>query len=136
MTDELRLPCRESDTPDDWFISRDGKQYPSDDLLTDPMREAVTAEADRKELEGEERVAWIERNLDRFEVDAKTASLQRRRHAKQGCYDCAFRTRCLDMALTNHEVHGTWGGYYEEEIATLQREISRRRGRELRILEN
>lgn len=125
---ELRLPCRESETPDDWFIGRDGKQYSDEDLLTDEVRLSVLVEANERGLEGSERVEFIERAEDRAEADAKTAALQRRRHAMEACHtDCLFRTRCLDMALDGDLRHGTWGGYYEEQIAEIRDERDRRR---------
>lgn len=128
MTDELRLPCKESDTPDDWFIGRDGKQYPSDDLLDDDIRRAILEEANALELTGEERVTFIEKAQDRAEASAKKDALRRRRHARSECHDsCLFRTRCLGLAIEGEEIHGTWGGYYEEEIREIRREISRRR---------
>lgn len=121
---DLRLPCREGD-PDDWFISKDGKQYPSDEL--------VTSDEALAHLE-EEHPGWrnssveeIEKIVDRLEADAKTASLRRRRHAKEDCQGCLFRTRCLQMALEGDFQHGTWGGYYEEEIREIRRELARRR---------
>lgn len=124
---DLRLPCRDGDQdPDDWFISKDGKQYPSDELLTDDVLVAILEEANRLELTGEERVAFIEKATDRAEGDAKRAALQRRRHAKEACGDCLFRTRCLDMVIEGDFQHGTWGGYYEEEIREIRREIRRR----------
>ena len=125
MTD-IRLPCREGD-PDDWYIGRDGKQYPDEDLLDDDARREILEEANRRDLSGEERVTFIEKAEDRAEADAKRAALQRRRHAKEACHDCLFRTRCLQQAIDNDETHGTWGGYYEEEIREIRREISKRR---------
>lgn len=123
---DLRLPCAEGNG-DDWFVSRDGRQYPSDDLLTDIVRDAIAAEADRQGLDGEERVAFIEKTTDMAEGDARRDALRRRRHARDACHtDCLFRTRCLDMVLEGDFQHGTWGGYYEEEIRELRRELRRR----------
>ena len=126
MSDQLRLPCRESDTPDDWFIGRDGKQFPSDDLLT---AEAVTAalETVTLTLADEGYVEAVDKALARAEADAKTEALGRRRRAKEGCLDCAFRTRCLQIAIDGDEQHGTWGGYYEEEIREIRSRIHERR---------
>lgn len=124
---ELRLPCSEGES-DDWFIGRDGKQYPDDDLLTDDDRLAILEDANEQGLEGDERVDFIEKAQDRAEQDARTKALQRRRHAREACHtDCLFRTRCLDKALNEGHVHGTWGGYYEEEIREIRREIERRK---------
>lgn len=125
MTD-LRLPCREGN-PDDWFLSKDGKQYADEDLLPPEALEEIQSRADSLGLEGTERVEAIERATSRAETDAKTAALQRRRHAKEACFEsCLFRTRCLDRALHLGLPHGTWGGYYEEEIRELRRKIAAR----------
>lgn len=124
---DLRLPCAEGDS-DDWFIGRDGKQYPDDDLLTDDDRLAILEEANDQGLEGDARIAFIEKAQDRAEQDARTKALQRRRHAREACHtDCLFRTRCLDKALNEGQMHGTWGGYYEEEIREIRVEIARRK---------
>lgn len=126
---DIRLPCREGD-PDDWFLAKDGKQYPSDDLLTDDDRLEILEQANEQGLTDEARVEFIEKAQDRAEADAKRAALQRRRHAKEACHDCLFRTRCLQMAIEGDFQHGTWGGYFEEEIREIRREIARRkRGR-------
>lgn len=136
MTDELRLPCQESETPDDWFISRDGKQYTDEELLTDEDRYMAWSSienAERRELTTEEK----DRAIDRAEAEVKRINLQRRRHAREACHDCLFRTRCLDRALREGIEHGTWGGYFEEQIREIRREISRRRrGRELRLIDD
>lgn len=128
MSEELRLPCRESDTPDDWFIDRTGKQYPSDPLITHDQAIAYLDEAypDWHDMPVEE----VDRIIDRLEADVKTEALARRRNARAACHtDCLFRTRCLDMALREGHRHGTWGGYYEEEIREIRREIERRKKR-------
>lgn len=127
MTD-LRLPCREGNE-DDWFLRPDGKQYRDDELLTDDDRLAILEQANDLDLEGQARVDFIEATEDRAEADAKRAALQRRRHAKEACHDCLFRTRCLQLAIDGDEVHGTWGGYYEEEIGEIRKEIRRRNRR-------
>ena len=126
MSDQ-RLPCQEGD-PDDWFIGRDGKQYPDDELVTSEEIEAHLAEVDPEgALTAEER----DRVVDRLEADAKTAALRRRRHAKEACLTCPLRLRCLSLALEAPvQPHGTWGGYYEEEIREIRREIARRKRRE------
>lgn len=124
---DLRLPCQEGD-PEDWFISKDGKQYPSDELLDDDDLIAILEAANEQGLTGEERVNFIEKATDRAEADAKRGALQKRRHAKEACQSCLFRTRCLDKVLEGDFQHGTWGGYYEEEIREIRREIRRRKG--------
>lgn len=122
-----QTPCAASETPDDWFIGRDGKQYPDDDLLTDDDRLAILESANEQGLTGDARIAFIEKAQDRAEGDAKRAALQSRRHAKQACHECYLRTQCLDLALKDDAMHGTWGGYFEEELREIRREIARRR---------
>lgn len=124
---ELRLPCAEGN-PDDWFVGRDGKQYPDEDYLTDDDRLAILEAADASNLEGPARINFIERAQDRAEQDARTAGLRRRRHARDACHaECLFRTRCLDQAIREGHAHGIWGGYYEDEIRAIRLEIERRK---------
>lgn len=118
-------PCASSDSPDDWFISRDGKQHPDDDLLTAEGIEELQAKVDALGLEGDAKVDAIDKALDRAEGDARRAALQRRRHAREACYGCYFRTACLDRALDEGQQHGTWGGYYEEQLRELRRGIKK-----------
>lgn len=126
MTD-LRLPCREGNA-DDWFLSKDGKQYADDDLLTPEDLDAIELEVDALGLTHGERDDALARAVGKAETDAKTAALQRRRHAKEACFEsCLFRTRCLDRALALGLSHGTWGGYYEEEIREIRRRIDARK---------
>lgn len=92
MTYQKPCASQEND-PDDWFIGKDGRQYPDEEL----------------------------------EPEAEKAALVRRRHAKDACFvDCLVRTRCLQLALDRPEPHGTWGGYYEEELRVIRTEIARR----------
>ena len=120
MSDELRLPCKESGSPDDWFIARDGKQYPDEEFIhigdvEIPDWDSIPAEQ-------------IDEIVEDLEKAAKQKALIRRRKARDACHqECLFRTRCLDLAITLDVAHGTWGGYYEEEIRVLQSEIKRRR---------
>ena len=127
MTD-LRLPCREGN-PDDWFIGKDGKQYPSDDLITDDDRIEILERANDAGLTGQTRVDFIEKATDRAEADAKKAALQRRRHAREACGGCLLRTRCLQMAIDEDHQHGTWGGYFQEQLHEIRREKRRRQRR-------
>lgn len=123
MTDELRLPCHESDSPDDWFIRKDGRQYSDDELVTD---DDVAAHLNAVDPDGTRSASEIERVRNRLEAEAKIAALARRRHAKEDCHtSCRVRLECLDLALQNGEVHGTWGGYYEEELYQIQRKRRR-----------
>lgn len=128
MSDALRLPCKESGDPDDWFIGRDGKQYPDQefvhiedvavhihDAMPDRDPESVTVDE-------------VDEIMEHLERDAKREALIRRRKARDKCHnECLFRTRCLDLAITTGAAYGTWGGYYEEEVRVLQAEIRRRK---------
>lgn len=122
-------PCSASGIdPDDWFIGRDGKQYPDDEFLTEAERRGIsrsvlpiggeTAEAHQER---------VDRALRAAEADRRRAALQRRRKAREACYSCPLRGECLDQALREEQNHGTWGGYYEEELREIRREISRRK---------
>ena len=134
MTDELRLPCRESGRPDDWYIGRDGKQYTDDEFVTEDQ---VVAYLDDVDPDGTRSVEALDATARKLEAEAKKAALVRRRKAREACHtSCLFRTRCLGEALDRGEEYGTWGGYYEEEIRELRREIARRRRGELTLLEN
>lgn len=115
---DLRFPCREGN-PDDWFIRPDGRQYGDEEFLTDSQADQIMADADEEGADGERAVA-------RAEADAKREALQRRRHAKEACHDCLFRTRCLQVAIDEGHEHGTWGGYYEEELRAIRREMQNR----------
>lgn len=121
-----RLPCAEGNQ-DDWFISKDGKQYASDDLLNDDHALEILESANELGLRGDERIAFIEAAQDAAEVVQKRDNLRARRHAKEACLSCLVRTECLTIALDNDEQHGTWGGYYEEELRAIRLEIARRK---------
>lgn len=124
-------PCQEPENdPDDWFISRDGKQYPDDDFLTEDEVRGITKSVLPIQGEtAEEHRDRVDRALNVAEADRKRRALTARRHAKEACFGCYFRTQCLDRALNEEQMHGTWGGYYEEELREIRREISRRKRR-------
>lgn len=122
-----QTPCQDPENdPNDWFICRDGKQYSDDDFLTDEVREGILAEANRQGLEGEARVAFIEKAQDGAELDAKRYALRRRRQAKEACFGCYLRTNCLTKGLDGDHRDGTWGGYYEEELRAIRSEIAKK----------
>lgn len=136
MTLNLRLPCQESETPEDWFISRDGRQYSDDEYLTDEQMEQVALSVVRRVGTGPGLFDRIVAELERAEEAAKAEALTRRRHAKDACYtECLFRERCLDKALTEGHEHGTWGGYYEEELRVIRKRIARRKKRAISATE-
>jgi WhiB family redox-sensing transcriptional regulator len=39
--------------------------------------------------------------------------------AQAVCASCGVRKKCLEFALTTHEVHGVWGGTSEDERRKL-----------------
>lgn len=120
-----QMPCRQPENdPDDWFISKDGKQYADDPLITEDEVMAHLAQVDP---DGTRSLEEIERVWDRLEGDAKRKALQRRRHAREKCHQCPVRTHCLGLALESEMTHGTWGGYYEEELREIRKEIARRK---------
>jgi hypothetical protein len=123
-------PCSSPDTDsNDWFISRDGKQYPDDDFLSEGEISGLTKSV--LPIEGE----TAEEHRDRVDAALAVASGERRRlalisrrQAKDKCHtDCYFRTQCLTRALDEGQDHGTWGGYYEEELREIRKEIARRK---------
>ena len=127
-------PCSSPDAdPNDWFITREGKQYSDDELTTrhDVLLGAVNALG---YVAGDEidQEAWNDL-AERLELDAKKDALKRRRQAKDRCFECYLRTNCLDSALQENTpaTHGTWGGYYEEELRAIRVEIARRKQRKL-----
>lgn len=122
-------PCnRPEKNPDDWFLSKDGKQYPDEDFLTDAEVRGLAASVLRIEGETyEEHQARVDRALRAARADRRRKALRRRRDAKAACQTCYFRTDCLDKAIDEQIPHGTWGGYYEEELRELREAIEQRR---------
>lgn len=131
-------PCTDPEKRDDWFIAKDGKQYPDDEFLTDEEKIdiaelATNGYSDIGDLGLDE---VIEQATLDAEEEAKRQALIRRRKAKDACYECYFRTDCLDMAMTDDTIkHGTWGGYFEEQLRVLKTERNRRRKRNDRATE-
>lgn len=118
-------PCKTNS--DDWFLSKDGKQYVDDDFLTEAEVKSITRSVLPLEDETTEKYRdRVDTAIKVAEADRKRRALQRRRHAKEACHECYFRTQCLDQALTQDQQHGTWGGYYEEELREIRREKARR----------
>lgn len=122
-------PCSDpKNDPDDWFIGRDGKQYPGDDFLTPEEVTAISHTVLRKDGETDlEHVQRVDAAISAAERDRKRKALQRRRHAREDCFGCYFRTNCLERALDEGLPHGTWGGYFEEQLREIRDEVSRRR---------
>lgn len=117
-----QTPCQQGN-PDDWFLSRDGKQDPDDDLidadLLDMLRESAR--------DAGKTVEEIDAIVDQAEREELRIRLRQRRHAKDACFTCYFRMQCLDIAIQEGHTAGTWGGYFEEELREIRREIERRR---------
>ena len=123
-------PCSNPENdPNAWFISRDGKQYPDDDFLTEAEISGLTKSV--LPIDGE----TAEEHRDRVDAALVVAAGERRRlalierrHARDKCHtECYFRTQCLGRALDEGQDHGTWGGYYEEELREVRKEIARRK---------
>lgn len=125
------VPCESKDNdPEDWFIRADGKQYSDDPMPGYNNAEVLQAWVVEESRLGRLLTPEEEVKVDnRVFADAKRAQLARRRHAREECFGCYFRTNCLDLAVKNNESHGTWGGYFEEDLVKLQSEIQARRTR-------
>lgn len=119
MTDQ---PCAKPDSnPDDWFIGKDGRQYPDDTFLTQAERDRIAKSVLRKADEvPEDHERRVRRAVNAAENDRKRRAIQRRRHAKEACHRCPAMIKCLELAIDSGVLHGTWGGLYEEEVAELR----------------
>ena len=114
-------PCRsKANDPEDWFIGRDGKQYPDDVVLTLEEAEVLTA---GRGLDPDDASAVAE-VFEEVHAERIKAQLRKRRHAKDRCFtECKMRLECLGLALRIEEgplpanliEYGTFGGYFEEE---------------------
>lgn len=127
-----QTPCQRSDTPEDWFLERDGKQYPDDEWVTEEERAKITDTIQSGNwIDEEGTIKW---HLDRLERLRKEAALRRRRHALEACQnECYFRTQCLEIGIEENPPYGIFGGYDREQrkqIVDLREE--KRREREAR----
>lgn len=117
----MRTPCQDGDG-NDWFIARDGKQYPSDPFLTEVEDRNITMsvmwKADEAIEAHQERVRTA---LAAAERVRKRTALQKRRHAREACAGCLVRIECLAGAVERREPHGTWGGLLNEELQEVIR---------------
>jgi len=128
------VPCADrTNDPQDWFIRPDGKQYSDEDLLTEDERRRITLSVLRREgetPEEHENRCRLARNAARN--NRKRKQLARRRRAVSLCNTkCAMQIECLSGALDRREIHGTWGGLLEEDLAETRRIQDRRRHRGL-----
>jgi hypothetical protein len=116
-------PCH--DNPDQWYTERDGRRYDDELLVTEDMiREAVGAEAERLAPRPPVEV------LDDLVADVTKQRLIERRQARDLCHtECPVRTICLELALTNREQYGIWGGYFPEQRRELERQMDARTAR-------
>jgi hypothetical protein len=120
VTDTLP-PCADPENdPQDWFISANGKQYSFDDLLTPGERRGIRRSVlpIRGET-GEQHEARVDSALSAAERSRKIAALRRRQAAKSKCFRCPIRAKCGRGAVARGEMHGTWGGMFEEEVAQV-----------------
>lgn len=120
MTDRP-APCADpANDPQDWFISANGKQYSFDRFLTDVedsgIRRSVLWKQGESEADHAERVSAA---IAAAEAPRKAAALRRRQAAKSKCYDCPILLKCGRRAVDQGEMHGTWGGMFEEELAQV-----------------
>lgn len=127
-------PCTDPEKRDDWFIAKDGKQYPDDEFLTDDQKDDLGSAAARmveNQTAGDRTFSEMyEELVEDTEEELKRQALIRRRQAKDACYTCYFRMDCLDIAMRDDTIKsGTWGGYYEEQLKILKTERNRRRKR-------
>ena len=125
-------PCADrKNDPQDWFIRLDGRQYPDDVFLAEAERAGVARSV--LPIGGEtheEHEHRVERAVRAATNNRKRAALIRRRQAKDLCWsECpdGVREKCLAGALSRGEMHGTWGGYLEEELVQIRRRQGRRR---------
>lgn len=132
-----QTPCADrSNDPNDWFIRSDGKQYSSDDFLTEAeqgsiARSVLRLASDTPELHK----ARVDAAISAARGARKRVALAARQAAKSKCYSCPVRIECMSKALDNGEMHGTWGGYFEEEIAEIRNAQSHRRSGGLSLLD-
>lgn len=117
-----RTPCNDpANDPEDWFISKNGRQYADEALVSEEYADIIVEWA---AIDGVDPGLALELTEELLVKDA----LVRRRHAKDACFtQCYFRTQCLQLALDGEAgpESGTWGGYLEEElhqIRTLRRQ--------------
>lgn len=110
-------PCaRPENDPNDWFIEKDGRQYVDEPVFTKDEIEVIVDAA----IDADQDVAVA---LQTATDQRLTENLLLRRHAKDKCHvDCYLRTTCLSIALANPSpaTHGTWGGYYSEELRQIR----------------
>lgn len=122
----IQTPCSVSETPDDWFIGRDGKQYPDEEFLTaDEKRRIRRSVLGIRGETPEQHEARASRAINAATNDRRRRSLGARRRAREACLACPIRVACLDEAIDKQHDHGTWGGLFEED----RRELMRRRNR-------
>lgn len=121
MTDYV-TPCHDpANDPDDWFIEKDGKQYPDDPPLTVEQAQEVAKGVMRERGFGPNFLDIVEVAIGEASEAATAAALVRRRHAKDKCHvDCYARLQCLTIALEQAPPYGTYGGYYPEELREMR----------------
>ncbi len=129
-----QTPCSDpKNDPNDWFIARDGRQYTDVAVLTHAELQKVADGALHKLGDDHpDLFDLMEEAMDNATGDRVAENLVARRHAKDACFtECYFRNQCLEQALDEGHAFGTWGGYYEEEIREIRREIARRNRKKL-----
>jgi len=121
MTD-YRPPCQTASDPDQWFIDIHGKKS-----LDEEVKDFPGVDAEIRAWEALMNQPISEEVRERIEGQARRRRLIERRQAKDRCYECYFRLQCLDVVLSDSNIRsGTWGGYFENEIAEIRRLQKRR----------
>lgn len=119
-----------SSNPDQWYTERDGRRYDDELLLSHEQVSAIAGEVTSNALETEtpelEVLELIEEAVDEATAEVVRVRLIERRQAREACFACSVRLRCLDKALTDREQYGIWGGYYPEQRRAIERELDRR----------
>lgn len=135
MSDHVTPCARPDNDPNDWFIGKDGKQYADDVLVTEAD---IDAWIDSVDIGKTPTPSERESIRSVLEEPILKARLKARRDAKDACFtECYLRNECLSIALgDNPPTHGTFGGYYEEELKEIRRLRDRRsRARAARLAE-
>lgn len=117
----VETPCETS--PEDWFIESNGLQYRDDEILSEAevrgLTRSVIPLAGETDEDHAERVTKTLRTAERERI---RQALIRRRKAREACYECPLRLRCLGLGVMPDNLeYGTWGGYYAEERQEIDR---------------
>jgi WhiB family redox-sensing transcriptional regulator len=62
-----------------------------------------------------------------FPVGTTGQALLQIDRAKEVCFECPVKVRCLDFAIETNQDSGIWGGTSEEERRQIRRQIAARK---------